>query len=58
MNQSRIIINPDILSGKPHVRGTQLTVAEILDSFVDGNFVNNADSPNPLEAEDVLACFQ
>jgi uncharacterized protein (DUF433 family) len=54
----RISIDPDVRFGKPCVRGTRLTVGEILDYLATGRPEEEllADHPQ-LVHEDVLACF-
>lgn len=54
----RISIDPNIRFGKPCVRGTRLTVGEVLDFLATGREVKDllADFPQ-VTHDDVLACF-
>ena len=56
---SRITFNPEVLSGKPIIRGLTISVAMILELLAKG--VNNQeileDYP-PLELEDIYASLQ
>ena len=54
----RISIDPEIRFGKPCVRGTRITVGEVLGFFAAGGSEAELliDYP-PLTHEDVLACF-
>lgn len=55
---SRIEINPDVMLGKPVIRGTRITVELILRKLAEG-----ADSPTLRDAyprltnEDIRACW-
>jgi uncharacterized protein (DUF433 family) len=54
----RIILNPDIRFGKPVVRGTRITVGDVL-SYLAGGMTEAAvltDFPQ-LTHEDILACL-
>lgn len=55
---SRIAIDPTIRFGKPCVRGTRITVGEVLGYLAEGGSETEliADFPQ-LTHEDVLACF-
>ena len=54
----RITIDPLIRSGKPCVRGTRITVADVLDYLGGGMTIPEVldDFPD-LKAEDVQACL-
>ncbi len=54
----RIIIDPEIMAGKPVVKGTRLTVPHILGLLTQGISTEEilADYKN-LTKEDILACF-
>jgi len=56
--RQRIIIDPSIRSGKPSVRGTRITVADVLDYLGGGMTTAEVleDFPD-LTAEDVRACL-
>ena len=54
----RIVIDPAIRFGKPCVRGTRITVGEVLGFLADGADETELISHFPqLTHEDVLACF-
>ena len=52
----RIILNPEIRSGKPTIRGTRITVTDILEYLAGGMSENEiiADFPD-LSLEDIRA---
>ena len=54
----RIVVDPEILAGKPVIRGTRLAVEFILELLAAGRSENEilADYPG-LTREDILACF-
>lgn len=54
----RITITPEVRSGKPTIRGTRLTVTDILEYLAGGMSPNEivADFPD-LSEEDVRACL-
>lgn len=55
----RITVNPDRCSGHPTIRGTRLTVGNILDFLGAGDTVEDMLDEYPLlEREDVLACIR
>ena len=56
--RERISVSPDIRSGKPCVKGTRITVADILDYLGGGMSVKEVleDFPD-LTEEDIRACF-
>ncbi len=55
---NRIVIDPEIMTGKPTIKGTRLTVGLILGLFATGMNFNEilAEYPN-ITAEDIYACF-
>lgn len=55
---NRIVIDPEIRFGKPCVRGTRITVGEVLGFLAEGGIETEliADFPQ-LTHEDVLACL-
>ena len=54
----RIAINPDVRFGKPCVRGTRLTVGEVLGALATGMTEAEVIAEFPqLTHEDLLACF-
>lgn len=57
--EERIELRPDVLVGKPVVRGTRLSVELIVQLLADGwSFEEILDSYPRLEREDILACLQ
>ena len=54
----RIVLNPDIMAGKPVIRGTRLTVDFILNLLAHGatqeEIINEYQGLSP---EDIQACF-
>lgn len=54
----RIVVDPEILAGKPVVRGTRLSVEFILELLAAGQSENDilANYPN-LQRADILACL-
>ncbi len=56
--RERIAIDPRIRSGKPCIRGTRITVADIFDYLGGGMTVAEVlgDFPD-LTADDIQACF-
>jgi uncharacterized protein (DUF433 family) len=56
--RERIEINPDVLIGKPVIRGTRLAVEFILELLAAGETESDLLSNYPrLTHEDVLACL-
>ncbi len=55
--EERIVLNPEILAGKPVIKGTRLSVELILDLLGDGVPIDEIleNYPN-ITREDVLAC--
>jgi uncharacterized protein (DUF433 family) len=56
--RERITIDPNIRSGKPCIKGTRITVADVFDYLGGGMSIEQvlADFPD-LTAEDIRACF-
>ena len=55
----RITVNPGRCNGRPTIRGTRLTVTNILDFLGAGDSVDDMLEDYPqLEREDVLACIR
>ena len=54
----RIVVDPEVLAGKPVIRGTRLAVEFILELLAAGQSENEilADYPG-LTREDLLACI-
>jgi uncharacterized protein (DUF433 family) len=56
--RDRIEVNPDVLAGKPVVRGTRLAVELILELLAAGETESDLLSDYPrLTREDLLACL-
>ncbi len=54
----RIILNPDVLAGKPVVKGTRLSVEFIVDLLAQGWSESEIVRNYPgLEPEDIRACL-
>lgn len=54
----RITLNPQVMVGKPVIRGTRLTVEYILNLLAHGASVNEIlDEYRGLTIEDIQACF-
>lgn len=55
---NRIILNPEVMAGKPVIKGTRLTVEYILNLFAHGaTAAELLDEYKGLTAEDIQACF-
>ena len=56
---NRITINPEILHGKPSVRGMRWSVEMVLDLLGSGMSSDEIIEDHPeLEKEDILACLK
>ena len=56
---NRISINPEILHGKPIIRGMRWSVEMVLDILGSGMSIDEIIEDHPeLEKEDILACLQ
>ncbi len=54
--QSRIVSDPDIMMGKPTVRGTRITVEHILRMFAEGHNEDSIRLAHPhISVEDIRA---
>lgn len=54
----RIVLDPEILAGKPVIRGTRLAVEFILELLAAGQSENDIVTNYPgLTREDILACL-
>jgi uncharacterized protein (DUF433 family) len=54
----RIVVDPEILAGKPVIRGTRLAVELILELLAAGESESQILSNYPgLTRDDILACF-
>ena len=59
MQQSRITIIPNILGGKPTIRGMRISVANVLEMLAGGMSEEEILQDYPyLEKEDIDACLQ
>ena len=57
-NEGRIIVDPDIMVGKPVIKGTRIPVYVILEFFESGNTIEDILDMYPdLEEEDVKAAL-
>ena len=58
-SQERIVVDPEIRSGKPVVKGTRIAVSDVLDYLSPGTTVDEllADFPQ-LAREDISACLE
>ena len=55
----RIVIDPNVLSGKPVIRGTRLTVEFVVDLLAQGWSTEQMLDNNPgLTREDVQECLE
>jgi uncharacterized protein (DUF433 family) len=55
---TRIVIDPNILVGKPIIKGTRLAVEHILDLLGEGMSIEEViQEHTQLKKEDVLACI-
>jgi uncharacterized protein (DUF433 family) len=56
--QGRIVVDPEIRFGKPTIKGTRLTVGDILEYLAGGDSEEEILAEFPqLEREDVRACL-
>jgi uncharacterized protein (DUF433 family) len=54
----RIVVDPEVLAGKPVIRGTRLTVEFILELLAAGQSENDLPTNYPgLTRDDILACL-
>lgn len=54
----RITVNPDVVTGKPVVKGTRLTVGYVLNLLAHGATLNEIlEEYDGLVAEDIQACL-
>jgi uncharacterized protein (DUF433 family) len=55
----RITIDPDLLNGKPSIRGKRIAVQTILEFLSNGDSVEDIlDNYPSLEREDIYACLK
>ena len=55
---TRIVANPDILGGKPTIRGTRISVELVLAWLAQGGTAESiVEHFEALESDDVLACL-
>ncbi len=56
--QDRITVDPEVRSGKPIIKGTRITVYDVLEYLAGGMSEAEIFSDFPsLEAEDIRACL-
>ena len=59
MGDDRIILDPEICSGKPTIRGTRIMVSNILGMFAGGESVDDIiKAYPPLTSEDISAALE
>ena len=57
-HSERIVVNPEVLAGKPVIRGTRLAVEFILELLAAGQSESDLLKDYPgLKREDILACL-
>jgi uncharacterized protein (DUF433 family) len=57
--QDRISIDPNILNGKPAIRGKRIAVQTVLEFLSSGDGIDELLEQYPsLEREDIYACLQ
>lgn len=57
-NQSRIVLDPDVLCGKPIIRGTRIAVEFVIGLLADGWSEQDIMANYPgLAREDIIACL-
>jgi len=56
--REKICISPDIMLGKPVIRGTRITVEFIIKKMSEGMEINDiiAEYP-PIQKDDIMACL-
>jgi uncharacterized protein (DUF433 family) len=55
--EDRIVLDPEILAGKPVIKGTRLSVELVLDLLANGVSIDEILENYPqISREDVLAC--
>jgi len=58
MNRQYIVSDPEIMMGKPTIRGTRITVESLLDRFAAGETIDQMLEAHPrLTKEAILAAF-
>jgi len=58
-NRNRIVVDPDICTGKPTIRGTRIMVANILGMFAGGYSINRVVKDYPeLSRLDVISAVE
>ena len=56
--RERLVIDPEVRFGKPCVRGTRISVGDVLGFLASGSSVAEVvEEYPPLTVEDVLACL-
>ena len=59
LNPERITLNPQVLAGKPTIRGLRISVEQILAALANDVPIDDLLSDYPeLEKADVLACLR
>lgn len=59
MQMDRIVIDPDILNGKPSIRGTRISVQTVVEFLSNGDSMEEVRENYPaLTDDDILACLK
>lgn len=59
MNVERIVIDPEILNGKPSIRGTRISVQTVMEFLGSGDSIDEVLENYPsLTREHILACLK
>ena len=59
LHSARIIIDPEILNGKPAIRGTRVSVQTIVEFLGSGDSIEEILENYPsLTRDDILACLR
>lgn len=59
LQTDRIVIDPDILNGKPSIRGTRVSVQTVVEFLSSGDSLEEVLENYPaLTRDDVLACLK
>ncbi len=57
--ENRIELNPAVMLGKPVIKGTRITVQNIIDELAAGYSIEDIITAHPrIQKEDILAAFQ
>jgi uncharacterized protein (DUF433 family) len=54
----RIVSDPNVIGGQPHIKGTRISVYNILKDLAAGRTIDDFLENHPdLEADDIFACL-